>query len=121
MSIADVVRGFHDVTIVARNVAELCAFYSALGFRQLVDRGDELAVFLVGKNELAIHTSSAQPLNALVLSVLVDDLEPIRRQAAQLGIQVPASAPLRPGLVGFALLDPNGNKLEFLRADPGQT
>jgi catechol 2,3-dioxygenase-like lactoylglutathione lyase family enzyme len=116
MSITDVVQGFHDVTILAHNVAELCAFYSGLGFRKVIDRGDEFAVFLVGKNELAIHTAKAQPLNALVLSVLVDDLEPIRRQAAQLGIQVAAPVPLRPDLVGFALLDPNGNKLEFLQA-----
>jgi catechol 2,3-dioxygenase-like lactoylglutathione lyase family enzyme len=115
MSIADVAKGFHDLTIVARNVAELRRFYASLGFRQVVDRGDELAVFLVGANELAIHTSSAQPMSAVVLSILVDDLEPVQRQAAELGIPIDPPAPLRPGLIGVALLDPNGNKLEFLR------
>jgi catechol 2,3-dioxygenase-like lactoylglutathione lyase family enzyme len=61
MSIAAVVQGFHDVTIVARNVAELRRFYAGLGFRQVLDHGDELAVFLVGANGLAIHTSAEQP------------------------------------------------------------
>jgi catechol 2,3-dioxygenase-like lactoylglutathione lyase family enzyme len=116
MSIAAVVKGFHDVTIVAQNVAELRRFYAGLGFRQILDHGDELAVFLVGVNELAIHTSAAQPMNAIVLSVLVDDLEPVQRRAAELGIAIEAPMPMRPGLIGVALLDPNGNKLEFLQA-----
>ena len=46
MSIAEVVKGIHDVTIVAQNVAELRQFYAALGFPQVVDRPNELAVFL---------------------------------------------------------------------------
>ncbi len=84
MSIGDNAKGFHDVTIVASNVDELRRFYGELGFRQVVDRGNDLAVFLVGANELAIHTSPTRPTKALVLSVLVDDLEPIQRQAAEL-------------------------------------
>jgi len=115
VSIAQVVKGIHDVTIVASNVAELRTFYRRLGFKQVVDRGDTLAVFLVGANELAIHTSSTQPSNAIVISVLVEDLAPVQRQAAELGITVNDPAPLRPGLIGIALFDPNGNKLEFLR------
>jgi len=117
MSIADNAKGFHDVTIVASNVAELRRFYGELGFRQVVDHGDDLAVFLVGANELAIHTSSARPTKALVLSILVDDIEPVQRQAAQLGIQFDGPTLMRPGLIGIALLDPNGNKLEFLKPD----
>jgi catechol 2,3-dioxygenase-like lactoylglutathione lyase family enzyme len=115
LPIADVVKGFHDVTIVAKNVAELRRFYAELGFRQVVDRGDELAVFLVGSNELAIHTSAMQPLYAVVISILVDTLEPVQQRAAELGIRLEAPAPLRPGLIGIAVLDPNGNKLEFLQ------
>jgi catechol 2,3-dioxygenase-like lactoylglutathione lyase family enzyme len=115
VSIADVVKGIHDVTIVATNVAELRAFYGRLGFTQVVDRGDDLAVFLVGANELAIHTSSAQPTNAMVISILVENLAPVQRKAAELGISVNEPAELRPGLLGIALFDPNGNKLEFLR------
>jgi catechol 2,3-dioxygenase-like lactoylglutathione lyase family enzyme len=116
MSIADVVKRIHDVTIVAANVAQLRAFYGRLGFKQVVDRGDELAVFLVGANELAIHTSAAQPTNALVLSILVESLAPVQQKAAELGISVGEPAELRPGLMGIALFDPNGNKLEFLCA-----
>lgn len=115
MSIADVVKGFHDVTIVASNVAELRAFYAELGFTQVLDHGDQLAVFLVGSNELAIHTSTTKPTNAIVLSVLVNDLEPVQRRATQLGLAFEDPKPMRPGLVGIALFDPNGNKLEFLR------
>jgi catechol 2,3-dioxygenase-like lactoylglutathione lyase family enzyme len=117
VSIADVVQGIHDVTIVASNVAELRTFYGRLGFEQVVDRGDTLAVFSVGANELAIHSSSAQPTNAVVISILVEDLAPVQRHAAELGITVSAPAPLRPGLTGISLYDPNGNKLEFLRRD----
>ena len=117
MTIAEVVTGIHDVTIVASNVAELRAFYAKLGFKQLVERGDELAVFAVGANELAIHTSAAQPSNAIVISILVEDLAPVQRRAAELGIRVNDPVQLRPGLSGIALLDPNGNKLEFLRPD----
>jgi catechol 2,3-dioxygenase-like lactoylglutathione lyase family enzyme len=114
MPMSDVVKGFHDVTIVASNVRELREFYASLGFTQVVDRGDELAVFLVGANELAIHTSSDHPTNALVLSLLVTDLEPVVRTATDLGLRVQGPTPLRPGLVGIAIQDPNGNKLEFL-------
>ena len=117
MSIAEVAKGIHDVTIIASNVAELRTFYGRLGFKQVVDRGDTLAVFLVGANELAIHTSAAQPTSALVISVLVEDLAPVQRQAAELGLSVNAPAQLRPGLIGIALFDPNGNKIEFLRPD----
>jgi len=115
MSIAEVVKGIHDVTLIASNVAELRTFYRRLGFTQVVDDGDKLAVFSVGANELAIHTSSTHPTNAIVISVLVDDLAPVQRKAAELGITVNDPAPLRPGLIGIAVFDPNGNKLEFLR------
>jgi hypothetical protein len=54
-------------------------------------------------------------MNAIVLSILVDDLEPIQQRAAELGIPIEAPMPMRAGLIGVALLDPNGNKLEFLR------
>jgi catechol 2,3-dioxygenase-like lactoylglutathione lyase family enzyme len=54
-------------------------------------------------------------VNALVLSILVDDLEPVRQRAAELGIRIDAPTPMRPGLIGVALHDPNGNKLEFLQ------
>lgn len=120
MTIATVVKGIHDVTIVASNVAELRTFYERLGFRQVVDHGDTLAVFLLGANELAIHTSSTQPTSAIAISILVEDLEPVQRQAAELGISVSDPAPLRPGLIGIALFDPNGNKLEFLRPGGGE-
>ena len=120
MSIADVAKGFHDVTILASNAAELRRFYARLGFKQVVDRGDELAVFVVGRNELAIHTSAAQPANAVVLSILVDDLAPVQRHAAEMAIRVDGPIALRPGLTGISLLDPNGNKLEFLRPDAGK-
>jgi len=116
MPISDVIKGFHDLTIVAHNVAELRRFYVELGFRQVVDRGDELAVFLVGAHELAIHTAATQPTNAIVLSILVSDLQPIQRRASELGLRLDPPAPLRPGLVGVAIRDPNGNKLEFLQA-----
>ncbi len=35
MSVADAVRGIHDVTIVAKNVAELRTFFAKLDFKQL--------------------------------------------------------------------------------------
>jgi len=114
MSISGLVKGFHDITIIANNVAELRHFYGILGFAQVVDQGDELAVFVVGANELAIHTSENIPTEALVLSVAVSDLEAIQRRIAELGIRFDGPVPMRPGLIGIAIRDPNGNKLEFL-------
>jgi len=117
MSLGTLVKGIHDVTIVSMNVAELRAFYRGLGFEQVVHRGDELAVFAVGANELAIHTSSAASRGSLVVSILVEDLGPVQRRAAELGVPVNGPAELRPGLVGIGLCDPDGNKLEFLRPE----
>jgi catechol 2,3-dioxygenase-like lactoylglutathione lyase family enzyme len=115
MSLAGTLKRFHDVTIVTSNVAELRRFYLRLGFQQVVDDGDDLAVFLVGENELAIHTSAGQPTNAIAFSILVDNLELIQRHVADLGISFDGPKPLRPNLEGITLLDPNGNKVEFMK------
>ena len=117
MSISEVLRGFHDVTIVASNVTELRSFYARLGFRQLGDHGSNLAVFLVGSNELAIHASGARPSEALVLSILVNDLEVVERSLGELAIAFEGPAPVRPGLLGIRVRDPNGNKIEFVEPE----
>ncbi len=114
MSISNWVKGFHDVTILASNVDELRRFYGKLGFPQVVSQGDELAVFVVGDNELAIHTSRAKPSEAIVLSLRVSNIEDIQQGMSNLGIKFDGPVPMRPGLVGIAIRDPNGNKLEFL-------
>jgi catechol 2,3-dioxygenase-like lactoylglutathione lyase family enzyme len=113
MSISEALRGFHDLTIVASNVAELRSFYGRLGFRQVLDHGN-LAVFLVGSNELAIHASGARPSEALVLSILVNDLGLIERNLSELSVAFEGPAQMRPGLVGIRVRDPNGNKIEFV-------
>jgi len=117
MSIAEVMRGFHDLTIVASNVAELRSFYGRLGFRQVVDQGGNLAVFLVGSNELAIHASGERPAEALVISILVTDLEVIARAFTELALSFEGPARLRPGFVGIRVRDPNGNKIEFVEPE----
>jgi catechol 2,3-dioxygenase-like lactoylglutathione lyase family enzyme len=114
MSLSDTMKGFHDVTILASNVAELRAFYTSLGFTQAVELGDDLAVFSVGASELAIHKSESRPLKALVLSFTMAEIGPLQRRLNELGITFEGPAPRRPGLVGIALSDPNENKLEFL-------
>jgi catechol 2,3-dioxygenase-like lactoylglutathione lyase family enzyme len=112
----DGVRGFRDVSLFASNVAELREFYAKLGFPQVVDEADELAVFLVGDQELAIHTSADRPRAAVALSFLVMDTGLIQERLTELGIGFDGPQPLRPGLAGIALKDPNENTLEFLSA-----
>jgi catechol 2,3-dioxygenase-like lactoylglutathione lyase family enzyme len=114
MPLSDSVKGFHDVTILANNVAELRAFYASLGFTQTVELGDDLAVFLVGGSELAIHKAESRPLRALAISFTMDAIGPLQQHLNERAIAFEGPAPRRPGLVGIALHDPNGNKLEFL-------
>jgi catechol 2,3-dioxygenase-like lactoylglutathione lyase family enzyme len=114
MSLSDTVKGFHDITILASNVAELRAFYLSLGFKQTVELGDDLAVFTVGANELAIHKADSRPLRALVLSFMMEAVGPLQQRLNERAIPFEGPTPRRPGLVGIALSDPNGNKIEFL-------
>jgi catechol 2,3-dioxygenase-like lactoylglutathione lyase family enzyme len=114
MTPSNTVKGFHDITILTSNVAELRAFYLSLGFTQTVELGDDLAVFVVGRNELAIHKADSRPLKALVLSFMMDAVGPLQQLLNERGIAFEGPTPRRPGLVGIALSDPNGNKLEFL-------
>jgi catechol 2,3-dioxygenase-like lactoylglutathione lyase family enzyme len=109
--------GFHDVTIVASNVAELREFYGKLGFEMAFSDADKLVVFIVGKNELAIHTSDQRPMNALGLTVLVEDLAKIQAKLREIGVPFEGPKPLRPGLTGVTVKDPNGNAVEFLHPD----
>ncbi len=115
MSGVDGIKGLHDVTILASNVPELREFYGRLGLQQVVDRGDELAVFLVGTNELAIHTSTACSEKAIGISIVIGDLEPIIQKVKEMGIAYDGPQPLRPGMSGIGFFDPNGNRLEFLQ------
>jgi len=118
MPSAGVFKGFFDLTIVASNVAELRRFYAGWGFPLILERGEELVVFRVGKNELALHVSASRPQGAVVISVLVESLAPVQARAAELGVALEPPTAMRPGLVGVAVCDPNGNKLEFLCSAP---
>ncbi len=108
---------FHDFGIVASNVAELRDFYSKLGFELAFSDGDDLVVFIVGQNELAIHTSEQRPQNAAGISFLVDDLEQMRTRLVELGVRFEGPRKMRPGLIGIAIDDPNGNHVTFLHPE----
>jgi catechol 2,3-dioxygenase-like lactoylglutathione lyase family enzyme len=107
-------RGFHDVTIQANNPAELALFYERLGFQRVAGDGENLFVFAVGDNELALHSGSQAVKAAITLSILVDDLEATSKAIAGAGLTFESPRPMRPGLVGISVTDPNGNTIEFL-------
>lgn len=119
MSIGSQVQRIHDVTLLASNVHELGAFYERLGLTHLFSQGDDLAVFQLGKNELAIHRTPHKPSEALVLSMVVSSLSAVESHLKELGLHYDGPTPLRPGLLGISVRDPNGNKLEFLAPASG--
>ncbi len=109
-------RGFHDMTLLASNVGELREFYKQLGFHLVVADAEDMAVFTVGDNEFVIHTAVNRPTAAVGVSIRVDDTGPYQARLEQLGIPFEGPKPLRPGLSGISLKDPNGNVVEFLQA-----
>ncbi len=109
------VEGLHDITLFASNLSELRDFYTKLGFRQVVDQGEELVVFEVGDNELAIHSSPDRPQGSVGLTFLVLNIATIEARLRELGIAFRGPQRVRPGLSGITLHDPNGNTLAFLQ------
>jgi len=85
------------------------------GFRLVVEQGDDLVVFVVGGNELAIHKATMQSMNVIGLTILVHDVGAIQRKLTETGIAFDGPQLLRPGLAGITLRDPNGNTLAFLQ------
>jgi len=83
-------------------------------FRGISAMGDNLVVFGVGSNELAIHVASTQPKSVVGLSVLVKNLDAIQEQLKKSSIAFEGPNPERPGLVGIKIQDPNGNTVTFL-------
>lgn len=108
------IQRIHDVTLLADNLAELRAFYSALGFQEVFVQGEQLVVFAAGDNELALHFARERPKNAVTLSFRVRSAEAAVRHFKAAGIAYDGPRPLRPGLAGVSVKDPNGNVLEFL-------
>jgi len=104
----------HDVTLVAKNVSELRAFYEALGLP--VRFGNErLVVFGLGANDLAIHVADDVPRGAVGLSVLVDDVHSVADRLTAAGIAFDRhDEPFHANLAGLQLKDPNGNVVQIL-------
>ncbi len=107
----------NDVGILTSNVAELRAFYTKLGFEMAFSDGDDLVVFIVGPNELAIHTSDQRPMRAVGLLVVVKDLAAVQAKLKEVGIPFEGPKPVRPGMTGIQVNDPNENIVEFARND----
>lgn len=103
-----------DVGIVAKNVAELRAFYETVGFP--VRFGNErLVVFGLGVNDLAIHVADQVPRGAVGFSVLVDDVAPVADRLTAAGIAFDRhDEPFHANLAGLQLKDPNGNVVQIL-------
>jgi hypothetical protein len=110
-------RGYHDVTIFASNVPELRSFYQKAGFKMAFSDGDTLVVFVLGDNELAIHTSEQRPTQSIGITVLVDDFAPVVARLREQGIAFDGPKPTRPGMSGISIQDPNQNTIAFLTRD----
>jgi len=103
-----------DVAIVAKNVAELRAFYETVGLP--VRFGNEkLVVFGLGSSDLAIHVADDAPRGAVGFSVLVDDVSPFADRLTAAGILFERhDEPFHANLAGLQLKDPNGNMVQIL-------
>jgi catechol 2,3-dioxygenase-like lactoylglutathione lyase family enzyme len=106
----------HDVTIVTDDVDAMYDFYLRLGLRPVFRKGSELAVFLVGTSELAIHAGHSSDC-ALAISLLVRDLSAITGTLHSMGIAWEGPMALRPGMMGLQFKDPKGNVVELLTTD----
>jgi extradiol dioxygenase family protein len=103
-----------DVGIVAKNVAELRAFYEKVGF-PLRFGNERLVVFGLGAHDLAIHVADQVPRGAVGFSVLVDDVGPIADRLTAAGIAFDRhDEPFHANLAGLQLEDPNGNVIQIL-------
>ncbi len=78
-------------------------------------KGDEFVVFGVGDNELAIHTSATEFTGVVGITFMVKDVAALERHLTDVGIPFEGPAPMRPGLEGITVRDPNGNVLGFLQ------
>jgi catechol 2,3-dioxygenase-like lactoylglutathione lyase family enzyme len=102
-----------DVTIRANNIAELRAFYTNVGFREVLVRGADFAVFSAGDSELVVSSVDDRPIATVGIGFQVEDLDVIRDRLSRGGIAYEGPMQLRPGKVGIRLADPNGNVVEF--------
>ena len=109
-------HGIHDITLLVNNVAELRGFYERIGFKLVIEKGDDMAIFAIGSNEFVLHTAADTPRAAVGISIRVDDTRVFESRLRELGIPFEGPKPLRPGLVGLHFKDPNGNVVELLQA-----
>lgn len=114
------IRRLHDVTVMASNIAELREFYLRIGFEEVFVQGDSLVVFSAGSNEFALHRVDTEPCPAVTVSFIVDDPADIAAAFDRLGVPYEGVMPMRPGLAGLRIRDPNGNHIEFLAASAGE-
>jgi hypothetical protein len=100
-----------DVTLQASNVEELGKFYATLGLRKAVDEED-VKVFILGANELEIHSTSEPVDQSETILVQVDQLAQIehRLQAAAIDYERPS----QPDDLRVIVRDPNGNIVSFV-------
>jgi catechol 2,3-dioxygenase-like lactoylglutathione lyase family enzyme len=109
-------QGIHDVTLLASNVAELRDFYERIGFKLVMRRGEDMAVFAVGGDEFVIHVGPDRATAVIGMSIRVNETGSYERRLTELGIPFEGPKPLRPGLIGIGLKDPNGNRIELVQA-----
>lgn len=114
------IRRVHDVTLMASNIEVLREFYVRIGFELVFAQGEDLVVFAAGANEFALHRVATEPCPAATVSFIVDDAAEIAASFDAIGVPYEGPMPMRPGLAGLRIKDPNGNHIEFLAASAGE-
>jgi len=110
-------RGVHGSVQIRHDTGRRTGPSATSAGRAVAHALDNLVVFAVGSNELAIYVAATQPKSAVALSVLVKNLHAIQAQLKKSGVAFEGPNPERPGLVGIKIQDPNGNTVTFLHAD----
>jgi hypothetical protein len=103
----------HDVTLIATNAQELAKFYSKIGFGRAPHVNNEsIVVFPMPENDFVIHTGKKNSKNHL--SFKISNIELVIKKLKAEKIEFTELKQLRPGFLGILIIDPNGNKVEFL-------
>ena len=103
----------YDVTLIAKDVRGLAAFYSKIGFGIHPHVNNEsITVFPMPNQDLAIIKGDKN--SSIVVSFICPDIDPILERLDKAKISYIGPKMIQAGMKGIEVTDPNGNRINFL-------
>jgi uncharacterized protein len=106
------------VELPARDIAAAKQFYTQAFGWELTDFGPSYAATLTGDVDLGLHGDMAEATKAPLAVIDVADLEAAQAKVEVAGARIVRPIFAFPGGRRFHFLDPNGNELAVVQADP---